>query len=54
MLVKSICGAILMSENAEKLAQFYAEALELSFEREDHGGLAPHWELRPAGSDEDR
>jgi predicted enzyme related to lactoylglutathione lyase len=42
-LVKSICGTILMSRNPEGLARFYAEALGLTFEREDHGGLAPHW-----------
>ena len=42
-LVKSICGAILMSRDPDGLARFYAEALGLTFEREDHGGLAPHW-----------
>jgi predicted enzyme related to lactoylglutathione lyase len=41
--VKSICGAIIVSEVPEALARFYAKALDLSFEREDHGGLAPHW-----------
>jgi predicted enzyme related to lactoylglutathione lyase len=43
MAVRSICGTILMSANPEALANFYAEALGLTFEREDHGGLAPHW-----------
>jgi predicted enzyme related to lactoylglutathione lyase len=43
MAVKSICGAILVARNPESLARFYAEALGLSFTREDHGGLAPHW-----------
>ena len=43
MSVKSICGTILMSSNPDALARFYAEALELSFEREEHAGLAPHW-----------
>jgi predicted enzyme related to lactoylglutathione lyase len=43
MPVKSICGAILMSRDPDALARFYAEALELSFEREEHAGLAPHW-----------
>jgi predicted enzyme related to lactoylglutathione lyase len=43
MPVKSICGAILVSGNPDALARFYAEALGLSFEREDHAGLAPHW-----------
>ncbi len=43
MAVKSICGAILISTNPQALARFYAEALGLSFEREDHGDLALHW-----------
>jgi catechol 2,3-dioxygenase-like lactoylglutathione lyase family enzyme len=43
MLVKSICGTILISTDPEALARFYAEALGLPLEREDHGGLAPHW-----------
>jgi len=43
MSVKSICGAILVSRDAEALARFYSDALGLSFEREEHGGLAPHW-----------
>ncbi len=43
MSVKSICGAILVSQSPEKLAAFYSEALGIEFGREDHGGLAPHW-----------
>ena len=43
MAVKSICGAILMARDPDSLARFYAEALDLSFSREDHAGLAPHW-----------
>jgi len=43
MSVKSICGAILVSRDPDALARFYSQALELSFQREDHGGLAPHW-----------
>jgi predicted enzyme related to lactoylglutathione lyase len=43
MAVKSICGTILISANPEALARFYAEALGLAFEREEHAGLAPHW-----------
>lgn len=43
MSVKSICGAILISADPDALARFYAEALELRFEREEHAGLAPHW-----------
>jgi predicted enzyme related to lactoylglutathione lyase len=43
MSVKSICGAILIARDPESLARFYGEALGLSFTREDHGGLAPHW-----------
>lgn len=41
--VKSICGAILISRKPDALAAFYSEALRLAFEREDHGGLAPHF-----------
>lgn len=43
MAVRSICGAILLSDDPEALARFYTEALGLSFEREEHGGLAPHF-----------
>lgn len=43
MTVKSICGAILVAREPDALARFYEEALGLSFTREDHAGLAPHW-----------
>ncbi len=43
MSVKSICGVILVSNSPEALAKFYSEALQVEFQREDHGGLAPHW-----------
>lgn len=43
MGVKSICGVILVSNSPDSLAEFYSEALQLNFEREDHGGLSPHW-----------
>lgn len=43
MTVKSICGAILISERPQQLVRFYEEALQLRFEREAHGDLAPHW-----------
>jgi predicted enzyme related to lactoylglutathione lyase len=43
MPIKSICGAVLIGENPEALARFYAEVLDLAFEREEHGELAPHW-----------
>lgn len=43
MSVKSICGVILASERPAVLAEFYAEALDLTFEREEHGGLDPHF-----------
>jgi predicted enzyme related to lactoylglutathione lyase len=32
-----------MARNPDSLARFYAEALGLTFTREDHAGLAPHW-----------
>jgi predicted enzyme related to lactoylglutathione lyase len=43
MPVKSVCGVILISRDPDALARFYAEALELPLEREEHAGLAPHW-----------
>ncbi len=43
MPVKSVCGTILISTSPDVLARFYAQALELQLEREDHAGLAPHW-----------
>jgi predicted enzyme related to lactoylglutathione lyase len=43
MFVKSICGTILVSRNPDALARFYTEALDISFAREEHTGLAPHW-----------
>jgi predicted enzyme related to lactoylglutathione lyase len=43
MALKSICGVILMSTTPEALARFYGAALLMSFEREEHAGLAPHF-----------
>jgi predicted enzyme related to lactoylglutathione lyase len=43
MPVKSICGVILISRDPDALAHFYAKALDLRLEREEHAGLAPHW-----------
>lgn len=43
MSVRSICGVILLTEQPEALARFYADALGLEFEREDHGGLDIHF-----------
>jgi len=43
MSVKSVCGVILISRDPEALARFYSEALDLALEREEHGGLAPHF-----------
>lgn len=43
MSVKSICGIILAADDPQALAVFYAKALGLEFEREDHGGLAVHF-----------
>lgn len=43
MATRSICGVILAARDPERLARFYAEALELDFEREDHGGLDTHF-----------
>src|SRR5688500_276854 len=43
MPAKSICGVVLISRDPESLARFYGEAFALPLQREDHGGLAPHW-----------
>jgi catechol 2,3-dioxygenase-like lactoylglutathione lyase family enzyme len=43
MGIKSICGVILVSENPKRLAEFYGHVLEVEFEEEDHGDLAPHF-----------
>ncbi len=43
MKVKSICGVILAAANPKALADFYADALNLTFEKEEHGGLATHY-----------
>lgn len=43
MTVKSICGVILGADDPERLAAFYAKALGLAFEREEHGDLAVHY-----------
>jgi predicted enzyme related to lactoylglutathione lyase len=43
MSVTSICGVILVTENVDALARFYSEGLGLKLEREDHGGLDPHY-----------
>jgi predicted enzyme related to lactoylglutathione lyase len=43
MSVKSICGVIIVSNSPDSLVKFYSEVLDLEFEHENHGGLAPHW-----------
>lgn len=43
MTVKSVCGVILATDDPERLAGFYARALGLEFEREEHGDLAVHF-----------
>ena len=43
MTVKSICGLILISEDPQALANFYQAVLGLTFEPEEHGGLATHF-----------
>jgi predicted enzyme related to lactoylglutathione lyase len=43
MAIKSVCGVILISDDAERLARFYERALGLTFEREDHAGLLAHF-----------
>lgn len=43
MKVKSICGIILAASDPEALAEFYAQALGLEFQREAHGALTTHF-----------
>lgn len=43
MAVQSICGVILVTDDVEGLAHFYAEGLGLTLSREDHGGLDVHY-----------
>lgn len=43
MSVKSVCGVILASRNPRELAEFYATALGITFEREEHDGLLEHF-----------
>ena len=43
MALKSICGVILISDDPEKLAEFYGKGLDIKFEREDHGDLQIHY-----------
>lgn len=43
MAVRSICGVILITDNPKKLADFYSEALDVPFEREEHGDLDVHF-----------
>jgi predicted enzyme related to lactoylglutathione lyase len=43
MPLKSICGIVLISENPERLAQFYAAVLGIEFQGETHGNLDTHY-----------
>ena len=43
MSVRGVCGVILAAREPAALAAFYAEALGLAFEHEDHGDLLPHY-----------
>lgn len=43
MSVRSICGVILVSDEPERLAEFYAGALGIRFEREEHDDLETHF-----------
>lgn len=43
MGLKSICGVILVSADPARLAAFYGRVLGCRFEREEHGGLEPHF-----------
>lgn len=43
MAPRSVCGVILVTDDPERLAAFYADVLDVAFEREDHGGLDVHF-----------
>lgn len=43
MAARSVCGVILVTDDPEALAAFYGDVLGVTFEREDHGALAPHF-----------
>lgn len=40
---KSICGVILVTNDAERLASFYRDVLDLPVKGEEHGGLPAHY-----------
>lgn len=40
---KSVCGLLLVTDDVERLAGFYREALGLPLEREEHAGLPAHY-----------
>ena len=42
-LPKSVCGIILVTDDVERLAAFYRDALQFPLEREEHGALPVHY-----------
>lgn len=43
MSVRSICGVILCSDSPKALSEFYAQVLDIQFEREEHSDLLVHY-----------
>ena len=43
MAISSVCGIILLTDTPKELADFYSTALDVRFEREDHGDLKAHF-----------
>jgi predicted enzyme related to lactoylglutathione lyase len=41
--IEFLSGIIIVSKQAEQLAQFYQDVIGIELEAEDHGGLETHW-----------
>jgi predicted enzyme related to lactoylglutathione lyase len=41
--IEFLSGVIIVSKQAEALAQFYRDVVGIELEAEDHGGLETHW-----------
>jgi predicted enzyme related to lactoylglutathione lyase len=41
--IEFLSGVIIVSKQAEQLAQFYRDVVGIELEAEDHGGLETHW-----------
>lgn len=43
LAVRNICGVIIVTEDVERLAQFYRDVIGLDLDREEHAGLPVHY-----------